>query len=288
MPAMTVLIGNMGDTVVRVVQEVTDWMARTTVFPEYQEEGAEKEDKKRGEVKNDRASSELDKIRERPSAPGPALVSPEPSLSPGRTLPVRNHADLPSGSSSGVGQAAPSASLVELSPKPQDEEKPAASDPYEQSKGDRGDQNISQVQSDTALLAREICKLAKDVRQQPPKKYGWEEWVNWLNMLGDEGIPDRKLMERDREASMLNQPETSETLVEHLHHDGSHHSHKHHRHHYSSNAQFKRHHGTGKNGKEWHWTWLDDQGPLFSQQTETEWILQRLCNRLEHLMSMGD
>lgn len=32
------------------------------------------------------------------------------------------------------------------------------------------------------------------------------------------------------------------------------------------------------------WTWLGDDGPLLSSVTETEWVLQRLCQRLEEVM----
>ncbi|KAF8815146.1 voltage-gated potassium channel [Phlegmacium glaucopus] len=284
-PAMTVLIGNLGNTVVRVVQEVTDWMGRRTVLPEYREEGSKRKDRKRGEVKNDQASVELDTIRERPSALDPGLVSPEPSFSPGRTLPVPNYADLPFASSSGERQEASPAPQVELSVESRDERKPDpdAHKTPQKSEGKHSGHNLSQVRSEAALLAREITKLAKDVWNQPPKKYAWEEWVNFLKMLGDEG---RKVLEPDKEVS-TNLPENSVnqgTQVERLHDDDGG-QHNHHRRYYSHlNAQFKKRHGIRTDGDEWHWTWLDDKGPLFSQQTETEWILSRLCSRLEHLM----
>lgn len=35
---------------------------------------------------------------------------------------------------------------------------------------------------------------------------------------------------------------------------------------------------------EWTWSWLGDDGPLFSTVNETEWILGRLCNRLERVL----
>jgi len=35
---------------------------------------------------------------------------------------------------------------------------------------------------------------------------------------------------------------------------------------------------------EWRWTWLGDHGPLFSRLTETEWIIERLCFRLEEFI----
>ena len=55
-------------------------------------------------------------------------------------------------------------------------------------KGKAAAKSSRQVHAEAMLLARasEISKLTKDVCQQPPKKCGREEWVNWLKVLGDE------------------------------------------------------------------------------------------------------
>jgi len=88
-----------------------------------------------------------------------------------------------------------------------------------------------------ARIAREISRLARDVGKKPAKKYGWEEWMKWLELLGekdDHGVR--------REAGA----ETTEREVE--------------------------------------WTWLSDEGPLFSRISETEWVLGKLCRRLEQVL----
>ena len=264
MPAMTVLIGNMGDTVIRVLQETTDWTGRKTVLPEYQEKSAKKQEGERGEVNNDHISLQSNtRIKS-----DLALASvPAPYLSPGRTLPE------PLASSSGEGQEVLAASKVESSLDTQEEEKQGASDPYDSekpqqtSKAGNSSHNQTQVQAEARLLAREISRLAKDMSQQPPKKYGWEEWVNWLKILGDEG---RKTMDLDHIEAM----NLSETVAHrYTRVDGP--PHKNYR---RYNSQPNPHED------KWHWTWLGDKGPLFSPQTETEWILSKLCSRLEHLM----
>ena len=282
---MTVLIGNMGDTVVRTVREATDWTGRKTrVLPEYLHESLKEKESKPGEVKKDQASSDSNRTRECP------LTSPAPSFSAGRTSrtsPIRSYVSPSLISPSVEGREAPVASQLESPLEPRDEEHvrdPSASQKPQQNKGESSDRSPRQVHAEATLLAREISKLAKDVCQQPPKKYGWEEWVNWLKVLGDEawiagGI---KEMELEIEASMT-LPETSANLDPHPHHaDHQRHPNKHHRRYQSQpNPHFK----MNADGTGWNWTWLDDRGPLFSPETETEWILSRLCSRLEHLMN---
>src|SRR5262249_54338080 len=83
-----------------------------------------------------------------------------------------------------------------------------------------------------ARIAKEIRTLAPDVGMKPPRKYDWEDWVRWLELIGEANVPGEK----------------------------------------ESNV------------------WLDDDGPLFSGQSETEWILSKLCERLEQVLEeeMGD
>jgi potassium channel subfamily K len=250
-PTMTVLIGNMGNTVVRTVQEATDWTGRKTrVLPDYQEQHERKE-RQQTQEKNDQASSDSNRTRERPlgrtSPMGPSMISPSGETSQPR---------------------------VESPLETRDEEQ-HASDPSasQRPQGESSDRSPSQVQAEVILLAREISKLAKDACQQPPKKYGWEEWVNWLKVLGDEAWVAAR---RDEELGI------SVDLDPHPHHvDHQRHPKKHHRRYRSQPNPVK----TNREGGDWNWTWLDDRGPLFSPETETEWILSRLCSRLEHLMT---
>ena len=257
MPTMTVLIGNMGDTVVRTVREATDWTGRKTrVLPDDQHE------RKETQEKSDQASSASSRTRERPL---------------GRTSPKDPSLISPSGEGRETSQPRVESPLEERH----------ASDPSasQRPQGESSERSPSQVQAEAILLAREISKLAKDACQQPPKKYGWEEWVNWLKVLGDDAwiAGDEEL--GIEEPSMNLPPDTSESAANlddpHPHHvDHQRHPKKHHRRYRSQPNPLK----TGAEGSDWNWTWLDDRGPLFSPETETEWILSRLCSKLEHLM----
>jgi potassium channel subfamily K len=71
-------------------------------------------------------------------------------------------------------------------------------------------------------LAREIKRVAADVGSTPPKRYEWDRWQMWLELLG-------------------------------------------------------------VNEEEAEWSWLGDEGPLMSGVTETEWVLEKLCARLEEI-----
>jgi potassium channel subfamily K, other eukaryote len=244
-PTMTVLIGNMGDTVVRAVQEMTDWTGKKTrVLPEYRVE--------------DQLSSDSDSTRQSPTP-----ASAAPSVSADQT---HNYLGLSSVSSpAGEGQEGPAVSPLASSF--DEEEKPHAS-ARQKSLQSKRESSASRVQAraEAALLAREISKLAKDVCEQPPKKYRWEEWVIWLNIL--------KEMELEKKIQVsMNLPETN--LVEQAHQNKPYR-----RYHSQPSPYLKR-----KDGFGWDWTWLHDRGPLFSPQTEAEWILSKLCSRLEHLMS---
>ena len=298
MPTMTVLIGNMGDTVVRTVREATDWTGRKTrVLPEFQHEILKKKETKPGDVEKekDQASSDSSRSREYP------LASPaRPSFSAGRTSPMRNQGGPSLISPSGESREAPVASqlLVESPLETRDEEQvqqhasdASTSQKPQQSKGESSGRSPSEVQAEAMLLAREISKLAKDVCQQPPKKYKWEEWVNWLKVLGDDawvagGLKRMELEKIEASSTGMNLPETSTNLDPHQHHaNHQRHPKKHHRRYHSQPNPNPTMDADG--GNDWNWTWLDDRGPLFSPETETEWILSRLCSRLEHLMSQN-
>ncbi|KAF8148259.1 hypothetical protein B0H34DRAFT_863475 [Crassisporium funariophilum] len=146
-----------------------------------------------------------------------------------------------------------------------------------------------------ARLAREIGRLARDVGRKPGVRYEWEEWEGWLGMLGEgegeggEKVGEGKVGEGGKKAAEL---ETHDAQKEK-----------------DTNAnatdpptqpptqpptrppsppyRFQQHaHALEKEEAAWgfRWTWLADGGPLFSAETETEWVLGRLCGRLEEVL----
>ncbi|KAF9523134.1 hypothetical protein CPB83DRAFT_887111 [Crepidotus variabilis] len=134
-----------------------------------------------------------------------------------------------------------------------------------------------------AEIAREISVLAKDLNEKPTKKYKWDEWERWLKMLGKIDDESRRYyhqhgrdLDRDRRGAdredekrapvngdLMERPKKElDQSVSTSHH--------------LSNST--------PTTDDWEWTWLGDEGPLFSRMTETEWIIDELCIRLEEVL----
>jgi len=128
-------------------------------------------------------------------------------------------------------------------------------------------------------LAREITRVAKDASQVPPLRYTWLEWVQWLKLIDkvrrilDTVVPGIGTIRRPPLARF-------NELVGGKRHE-----------------QYAMPLGDGierENGDReprnleeeevWKWTWLDDHGPLFSSETETQWVLNELCMLLEEVI----
>ncbi|KAJ7276611.1 hypothetical protein C8J57DRAFT_1309832 [Mycena rebaudengoi] len=90
-----------------------------------------------------------------------------------------------------------------------------------------------------ARLAKQVNRLARDAVKKPSVQYEWEDWEQWLELIG----------------------ESSDSWKD----------------------------GPGDNvrnaKKRGEWTWIGDDGPLFSGMSETEWILGKLCTRLEEVLA---
>jgi potassium channel subfamily K, other eukaryote len=95
------------------------------------------------------------------------------------------------------------------------------------------------------LIAKEIGMLLGHVSDSPAKIYSFEEWTRFLHLLGIRG------------GYGVGNDQTDREIAE----NGA----------------------VGKtNGPDYEkWSWLGDESPLFSNKTETEWLLQRLSRRLE-------
>jgi len=133
-------------------------------------------------------------------------------------------------------------------------------------------------------LAREITRVAKDASQIPPLRYTWLEWVQWLKLIDKArrtldtvvtGIGTKKRPPLARSSELVGgkrHEQYAMPLSLHNHGDG-----------------IERENGDRepRNLEEeevWKWTWLDDHGPLFSSETETQWVLNELCMLLEEVI----
>jgi len=302
-PAMTVLISNMGDTVVGWVQDATVWISRWTILPERPVPMArravrrQKHKIQRLKPGSRKESGDVISLPLKALSRGSDNVStssspPQPLGNTGNNLP---HPDsLPT-----QNEPYPETPVLDSETAfEQDIERIGSTVEHLEEVEGRGN-------SLAARLAREISILAKDLGVKPPKKYDWEDWVRWLDMLGETDNHDDDT--KGPEKANAEVSKNAEGNVAHLG-DGV------------VGASVPKL-GEGMGGEdarysagetvetqeetvvaqshsdapdipsvspnvdgEWRWTWLGDHGPLFSRLTETEWIIERLCFRLEEVI----
>ncbi|KAL3962740.1 hypothetical protein ACCO45_004263 [Purpureocillium lilacinum] len=143
------------------------------------------------------------------------------------------------------------------------------------------------------LLISEIQNVAKHVREANPRRYTFEEWAWYLGLIGeDERDPDthRKALPKQKHKHKKK---------------GNHHKKHNHNHHRRGRAA----HGAEREGKvllttkikkanrhgvvprtsnedgndseRLKWSWVGRRSPLMGGQEESEWILERLMDRLK-------
>jgi potassium channel subfamily K len=150
------------------------------------------------------------------------------------------------------------------------------------------------------VLARESRKVQKDLGAKPAKRYSWEDWEYFLTLIGNEEEDDEEEEERSKplvSARMrfpyntrhtwagtdaaaidadLEHADLANKTDEFVHHPSSP-THKRRQHHHP--APLPHHHASEKLLHDW--SWLSGQSPLMSSKSEAEWILDRLSAALE-------
>jgi potassium channel subfamily K len=150
------------------------------------------------------------------------------------------------------------------------------------------------------VLARESRKVQKDLGAKPEKRYSWEDWEYFLRLIGNEE-EDEEDEERSKplvsarmrfpyntrhtwagtDASTIDtDPEHTLDSHDHTNKDrkSKHHPHQHH----NRNHAPHHHNHQSQSEKLLHdWSWLSGQSPLMSSKSEAEWILDRLSAALE-------
>jgi potassium channel subfamily K len=297
---MTVLISNMEDTVVGWVQVATVWVCRWTILPErpilMEKRTARRQKHKIQRLKNGSGKESGDvislplKALSRGSDDASASSPPLPHPSKRDSLPNAQNVSFPETPAFDNREAE---TALE-----QDIEHIGSTVEHLEEEEGRGD-------SLAARLAREISILAKDLGAKRPKQYDWDDWVRWLAMLGEMEIPDGGITKEPEKANVevtehaeghvapsgngvvgASVPklgermggtcarysagetvDTQETVVAQPHSD-------------ATDIPSVSPNVDG----DWRWTWLSDHGPLFSRLTETEWIIEKLCFRLEEVI----
>ncbi|KAI9875241.1 MAG: Potassium channel [Pleopsidium flavum] len=157
-PTLTILISNMGDTIIKGIRDLTLWIGELTVLPG---EGSFVKQLKRGAVKatNGKVFSE-GRLMEEP----PGLLSEKSDQGP------KKH-------NNGGAQVDRVADEYE-----KEELKEA------DKAGDQGDKIREDIHYYHYLLVKEIRSVMKHLNSSPPRKYTYAEWAWFLKLMGeDEG-----------------------------------------------------------------------------------------------------
>lgn len=115
------------------------------------------------------------------------------------------------------------------------------------------------------LLISEIQALTAHLKSQKPHKYSFEEWAWYLKLIGED--------ESRADTHLKAQPKPKN---------------HHHKRHHNKDVDDSPEKGSGEKTDSEHvtaWSWVGNRSPLMGSQEETEWILDRLMERLRESLS---
>jgi potassium channel subfamily K len=225
-PTLTILISNMGDTVVKSFSEFTIWAGSLTILP--------------GE---NSARATLRATARRVT--GGAIFKPgtiHTALPPGI---------LPNGSGGAEGQETKQNNIEEhamnmLMSHIEEGELEKAHEADEHKDVEDRDRHLY-----CFVLVRELRKLRKDMAATLPKQYSYQDWAWYLKLIGQ----DEANADLHRKAKHGKSARGDEKKFEFA--------------------------GKGDRGEDLTWSWIGTRSPLMGNQTESEWLIDRVGNRLE-------
>lgn len=220
-PTMTILISNMGDTVVDWVREGTLWLGERTILPETKL-------RPHGLRATLCSGPRILQRKEKQKSPKDPWASTDPNVhNEDSTRALSRDVERVSG-------VLEKAETNRTHAEGEDDVPDEGDDASVVTSSNGRPETRKHVLA--ARVAREIKRLAVDIGASPPKRYHWDQWARWMRLVGD-----------------------------------------------GSGGG-----GTGPDKDGGEWSWLGEGGPLLGGSTETEWILGRLCERLEEVIMMHE
>ena len=160
-PTLTIVISNMGDTVIKAIKDIVLYLGEFTLLPG---EGSARERIKRGTQKirpgRENDGRMMDKVQEK--APGFLGDSDQQD---------------PEKQNQNVGLDAADHLAGAMEKDELDQEKEAS---------DRGDLLERDIHHYHYLLMKEIRNVIKDLNDSPPRKYSYHEWAWFLRLMGED------------------------------------------------------------------------------------------------------
>ena len=155
-PALTIVISNMGDTVVKSIRDLTIYVGDLTVLPG---EGSNKERLKQGA----------------------AIFAQDKTRVPFMNEPPGFLAEKNGGDTEKQNRGAKTAATDRLAGDLEQTELNEA-----EAAKDRGDSLGEDIHEYHYLLAKEFRKVLKHLNESPPRKYSYEEWAWFLKLMGED------------------------------------------------------------------------------------------------------
>lgn len=127
------------------------------------------------------------------------------------------------------------------------------------------------------LLISEIQVVGRHLREAKPRRYSFEEWAWYLKLIGeDERDPENH--RKPRAKDKRNRRHHHNHIHDGKTHNDSIHDERDVQHNHVADIHIE-------DGEEFKWSWVGNRSPLMGSQEESEWILDRLMNRLKESLS---
>ncbi|EXJ95278.1 hypothetical protein A1O1_00398 [Capronia coronata CBS 617.96] len=246
-PTLTILVSDMGDTVVKAVKDATIWLGEITVLPS-------DEDSTRNRLKYGIYKATLGKAGYSHSylkdvEEGSGIDDGEQELQPGLARLFGRH-----------GRSRPNRNVRETGDRvaADFERSEKADESHARKHGERSEEDEHHYRH--ALLS-EIRKVYADTTAATPKRYSYAEWARFLQLLGEDEHDSSyhsRAIDAERGSSTEEGPNESK-----------------------QEATFSRK-DEGKDAEQKKsWSWLGVRSPLMGDKEEAEWLLEKLLQRLE-------
>lgn len=258
-PSLTILISNMGDTIVKWVSDLTNWIGSFTVLPD--EGGLRSSLKSAANGLNKRLHDSLHQFI------GPGILGSAASHGPKYARPL----------SRTEYESQTLDRLADSLRRHLHEDQQVGDDQLEHDASLDKDIHFYHY-----VLARECRNLQKNITHDPDKAYDFFQWTYFLRLMNDsDEVPDALVapdglgLRSDRygatpASSESDRKESAASSGDFQPLDGN----------VDRKTSLAQKAQLG-NKRAADWSWLSDESPLMSQQSESSWILSRLQKRLE-------
>lgn len=249
-PSLTILISNMGDTVVKFIRDLTIYLGEITVLPSDQ---GGLSDRLRFGLHKVSGGRFGNKVNSKDGHDGKEKPSSMVEMGEQGQQLDRNQQDIEA-----VQHVADDLEQTEKKD--------------EQVARDQGDKIAEDEHHYRHVLISEIKKMYSYVNSEPPKEFAYDEWAYYLRLLGEDEQDSRyhRRAPIKVKAGQANAESDSSRSSSRNEQDGG-----------ETDQDGSANHLAKEKESIREWSWLGDRSPLMGDKDEAEWLLERLFAVLE-------